>query len=124
LRAPLKKEAATAAGSHAGGFLMLPELGHFALILALLLAALQAFFGIAGRASAARSLARGRAPAVAGQFVMVATAIACLVYGVRLARLLGTLRRRELELRAAAFLSRHRAYGARMRARCCCGFFC
>ena len=27
---------------------MLPELGHFALILALLLAALQAFFGIAG----------------------------------------------------------------------------
>ncbi len=27
---------------------MLPELGHFALILALLLAGLQAFFGIAG----------------------------------------------------------------------------
>ena len=32
---------------------MLPELGHFALILALLLAALQAFFGIAGPRSAA-----------------------------------------------------------------------
>ena len=29
---------------------MLPELGHFALILALLLALLQAFFGIAGPA--------------------------------------------------------------------------
>ena len=29
---------------------MLPELGHFALILALLLAGLQAFFGIAGPA--------------------------------------------------------------------------
>ena len=29
---------------------MLPELGHFALILAMLLAALQAFFGIAGPA--------------------------------------------------------------------------
>ena len=27
---------------------MLPELGHFALVLALLLAGLQAFFGIAG----------------------------------------------------------------------------
>ena len=31
---------------------MLPELGHFALILALLLAALQAVFGIAGSATA------------------------------------------------------------------------
>ena len=29
---------------------MLPELGHFALILAMLLAALQGFFGIAGPA--------------------------------------------------------------------------
>ncbi len=28
---------------------MIPELGHFALILALLLAAAQAFFGLAGR---------------------------------------------------------------------------
>ena len=51
---------------------MLPELGHFALILALLLAGLQAFFGIAGPA-----LARERwshavvTPALAGQAVMV-----------------------------------------------------
>src|SRR2546421_4811020 len=58
---------------------MLPELGHFALILALLLAALQAFFGIAGA-----MLGRGRwmaavPPAVAGQFVMVSTAVGCLI---------------------------------------------
>jgi cytochrome c-type biogenesis protein CcmF len=58
---------------------VLPELGHFALILALLLAALQAFFGIAGP-----MLGRGRwmaavTPAVAGQAVMVATAVACLI---------------------------------------------
>ncbi len=31
---------------------MLPELGHFALVLALMLAGLQAFFGIAGPALA------------------------------------------------------------------------
>ncbi len=39
---------------------MVPELGQFALILALLLAGLQAFFGIAqGLRLAARSLGRG-----------------------------------------------------------------
>jgi cytochrome c-type biogenesis protein CcmF len=59
---------------------MIPELGHFALILALLLAAAQAFFGIFG---AARGDARWQAvvrPAVAGQFVLVSTAIGALVH--------------------------------------------
>ena len=58
---------------------MLPELGHFALILALLLAGLQAFFGIAGAHLRRDRWLAAVAPAVAGQFVMVATAIACLV---------------------------------------------
>ncbi|HEY8052288.1 MAG TPA: heme lyase CcmF/NrfE family subunit [Steroidobacteraceae bacterium] len=58
---------------------MLPELGQFALILALLLAGVQAFFGIAGP-----MLGRDRwiavvSPAVAGQAVMVATAVGCLI---------------------------------------------
>jgi cytochrome c-type biogenesis protein CcmF len=57
---------------------MLPELGHFALILALLLAALQAFFGIAGAHLQRDRWLAAVAPAVAGQFVLVATAIACL----------------------------------------------
>src|SRR5215469_11354153 len=58
---------------------MLPELGHFALILALLLAGLQAFFGIAGPALGRERWMAAVTPAVAGQFVMVATAVACLV---------------------------------------------
>jgi cytochrome c-type biogenesis protein CcmF len=58
---------------------MLPELGHFALILALLLAALQAFFGIAGPALGRQRWIAATIPAVAGQFVMVATGIGCLV---------------------------------------------
>src|SRR5215813_8796137 len=58
---------------------MLPELGHFALILALLLAAVQAFFGIAGPGLARDRWVAAVPPAVAGQFVMVATAIGCLV---------------------------------------------
>jgi cytochrome c-type biogenesis protein CcmF len=59
---------------------MIPELGHFALILALLLTAAQAFFGLAGAArNDSRWLAAVR-PAVAGQFVLVSTAIGALVY--------------------------------------------
>jgi cytochrome c-type biogenesis protein CcmF len=58
---------------------MIPELGHFALILALLLAALQAFFGIAGPALGRDRWVAAVTPAVAGQFVMVVTALGCLV---------------------------------------------
>jgi len=58
---------------------VLPELGHFALILALLLAALQAFFGIAGAAFGRERWIAAVTPAVAGQAVMVATAVACLI---------------------------------------------
>ena len=58
---------------------MIPELGHFALILALLLALAQAFFSLAGairRRSDWMAVAR---PAVAGQFVFVALSFGCLV---------------------------------------------
>ena len=58
---------------------MLPELGHFALILALLLAGLQAFFGIAGPMLGRDRWITAVTPAVAGQFVMIATAVGCLV---------------------------------------------
>jgi cytochrome c-type biogenesis protein CcmF len=59
---------------------MIPELGQFALILALVLAGTQAFFGIFG---AARNDLRWQAvvrPAVAGQFVLVSTAIGVMVH--------------------------------------------
>jgi cytochrome c-type biogenesis protein CcmF len=59
---------------------MLPELGHFALILAMLLAALQAFFGIAGPMSGRDRWMAAVTPAVAGQFVMIGTAVGCLIY--------------------------------------------
>ena len=58
---------------------MLPELGHFALILALLLAGLQAFFGIAGPMLGRDRWLAAVTPALAGQFVMIATAVACLI---------------------------------------------
>jgi cytochrome c-type biogenesis protein CcmF len=59
---------------------MIPELGQFALILALVLSGAQAFFGIAGpyrRDPRWQAVVR---PAVAGQFVLISTAIAALVH--------------------------------------------
>jgi len=58
---------------------MLPELGHFALILAMLLAGLQGFFGIAGPALGRDRWTAAVTPAVAGQFVMLATSVGCLI---------------------------------------------
>jgi cytochrome c-type biogenesis protein CcmF len=58
---------------------MIPELGHFALILALLLSALQAFFGIAGPHYKRDRWVAAVTPAVAGQFVLVLTAFFCLM---------------------------------------------
>src|SRR5688572_32054380 len=58
---------------------MIPELGHFALVLALILTAAQSVFGIVG---AARGNLRWQAavrPAVAGQFVLVSTAIGAMI---------------------------------------------
>ncbi|MEZ5459195.1 MAG: heme lyase CcmF/NrfE family subunit [Steroidobacteraceae bacterium] len=54
---------------------MLPEVGHFALILALVLAALQTFFGIAGPALGRERWQAAVAPAVFAQFVMVTIAL-------------------------------------------------
>ncbi|HEY6923917.1 MAG TPA: heme lyase CcmF/NrfE family subunit, partial [Steroidobacteraceae bacterium] len=59
---------------------MLPELGHFALILALLLSGLQGFFGIVGPMVARDRWIAAVTPAVAGQFVMLGTAMACIIY--------------------------------------------
>src|ERR1700761_4382822 len=59
---------------------MLPELGRFALILALLLSLLQAFFGVAGPMLGRDRWVAAVTPAVAGQFVMIGTAVGCLIY--------------------------------------------
>ena len=57
---------------------MIPELGHFALILALCLALAQSFFGLAGAYTHRPEWMSVARPAVAGQFVFVALAFGCL----------------------------------------------
>jgi cytochrome c-type biogenesis protein CcmF len=59
---------------------MLIELGHYALILALLLAAAQAFFGLAGAASGRERWLAATPSAASGQFVFVAFAVAALMH--------------------------------------------
>src|SRR5215831_2566676 len=56
------------------------ELGHFALILATCLAAIQAFFGLAGAHTRREQWMAVARPAVAGQFVFTIFAFGCLVY--------------------------------------------
>ncbi len=59
---------------------MLPEVGQFAMILALFLAAAQAFFGIAGAWKRNARWMSAVAPAVAGQFVMLGLAFGSLIW--------------------------------------------
>ena len=59
---------------------MIPELGEFALILALLLAVAQAVFGFAGAHTGRQSWLAAVTPAVAGVWVFVALAFGCLTW--------------------------------------------
>jgi cytochrome c-type biogenesis protein CcmF len=59
---------------------MIPELGHFALIVALLLALTQAILPLIGAQRGNLTLMAVARPAAQGQFVFVAIAFACLAY--------------------------------------------
>ena len=59
---------------------MIPELGHFALVLALLLAGAQAVFGLVGAHRGDPRWMAAVRPAVAGQFVLVSAAIGVLIH--------------------------------------------
>jgi len=57
-----------------------PEIGHFCLVVALCLAATQAFFGLAGPLSGRRAWTAVTRPAATGQFVFVAIAFGILTH--------------------------------------------
>jgi cytochrome c-type biogenesis protein CcmF len=59
---------------------VIPELGHFALILAFLLAIAQSFFGLAGAHVGRESWIKATNPAVTGGFVFVSVSLACLAW--------------------------------------------
>ena len=59
---------------------MIPELGHFMLVLALAAAITQAFFGLAGPALGRQAWVEVARPAVIAQFALVSLSLAALVY--------------------------------------------
>ena len=59
---------------------MIPELGHFVLVLALAAAIAPAFFGLAGPALGRQAWIEVTRPAVIAQFVLVSLSLAALVY--------------------------------------------
>ncbi|MBT9613317.1 MAG: heme lyase CcmF/NrfE family subunit [Burkholderiales bacterium] len=59
---------------------MIPEIGHFALILALILALVQGILPLIGAATNQANFMAVARPAAQGQFVFVAIAFACLAY--------------------------------------------
>ena len=59
---------------------MIPELGHFVLVLALAAAIAQAFFGLAGPALGRQAWIDVTRSAVIAQFVLVSLSLAALVY--------------------------------------------
>jgi cytochrome c-type biogenesis protein CcmF len=61
---------------------MIPELGHFCLVIALCLAAAQAFFGLAGSAERRPSWIAVVRPAAVGHFVFVAAAFGFLTHAM------------------------------------------
>ncbi len=90
---------------------MIPELGQFSLILALLLAALLGTLPLVGaqrRIGAWMALAR---PLAAGQFVFIAFAFACLAMSFVAQRLLGAQCRDQFELAAPAAIPDRRDVG-------------
>ena len=100
---------------------MIPELGHFALAIALALSIAQAVLALAGAATGRAALMATARPIAAGQFVFVAGAFAALAacfvgndFSVR-------ERRHQLQLEPAHRLPLRRDAGARTRARCCSG---
>ena len=100
---------------------MIPELGHFALIVALCIAVVQAVVPLIGsfRGDAAwMGVAR---PAAQGQFVFVAIAFGCLAWSFvsNDFSVLNVASNSNSSLPVAATASRRP--GAATKARCCCG---
>ena len=99
-----------------------PELGHFALILALAVALVQGTLPFVGAARGdIRLMALGRHGGADAGVPGDRCAFGCADAGLRHVGLLGRQRRRQLALGQAADLQDLPACGGTTRARCCCG---
>ena len=90
---------------------MIPEIGHFALILALALALVQAIFPLIGSFTGSRSWMDMARPLAWGQFTFALIAFAALVQAFLTERLLGRLCGPQLQLPDAGHLQGLRRVG-------------
>ena len=100
---------------------MIAEIGHYALVLALGLALIQAVVPLIGARLRDDTLMGVAGPTALAQFAFVAIAFAALDRLLRRLRLLGRQRVREFALGEAAASTRSPACGGTTRARCCSG---
>ena len=90
---------------------MIPEIGHFALIIAFLIAAALTIFPIVGAQRGIPSWMAMARPAAQGLFVFVTLAMACLAYSFAVNDFSVLCGRQQLQLDAAAALSAGRRVG-------------
>ncbi len=90
---------------------MIPEIGQFALIIALLLALTQATLPLIGASRGNRTWIALAAPAGQAQFIFVAIAFCCLGIFIHHQRLLRSQRRYQLQFTTAAALPARRNLG-------------
>ena len=90
---------------------MIAEIGHYALVLALGMALVQAFLPLVGAWKRDPALIGVAEPAACAQFLFVTLAFAALMHGLCRVRLLDPQRRRELALHQTADLQDQRHVG-------------
>ena len=100
---------------------MIPELGHFALILALLVAIALGVLPLLGAQRGNATWIALARPAAQAQFLLIAIAFGCLALVVHTSTISRCLRRPALELAAAGPSIASPPSGAATKARCCCG---
>jgi hypothetical protein len=103
-----------------GREVMIPEIGQFALILALLLALTQGIFPIVGAARNAPTWMALARPAAHGQFTFVVLAFACLAWSF-ISNDFTVAMSRPIPIRSCRCITGSPRRGGRTKARCCCG---
>ena len=100
---------------------LIPELGHFALIIALLMAVLQGVMPLAGAATRRPLWMAYGHPMATGQFLFIAAAYVCLTASYALDDFSVANVAEQLQLAVALVRTSSVRCGATMKGRCCCG---
>ena len=99
---------------------MIPELGHFALIVALVIAVLQSVIPLIGAHKNDAAMIAMARPAALAQLLFVGIAYAALTHALS-CTIFPCCMSRGIPIWCSRCCTAFRAFGVRMKARCCCG---